>query len=112
MPLGLKRPGMLRKAAWLKASIAAVAAKTATFGRLSVARCMASAIFSFLRFSQAIDRAVFGLYPARMAACVPFKSNKYSLTKRVCFGFSLLLVLLTVTKCLFEWGYCYYYEDF
>lgn len=41
-------------------------------------------------FSEAICRAVLALYPARIAACVAFKSTKYSSTNRCCFGVIVL----------------------
>ena len=43
-------------------------------------------MLSFVRFSEPITFAVFGLYPARIAAWVAFKSMRNSLTKARCFG--------------------------
>ena len=48
------------------------------FGKLGYSR--------FLRFSCPMTAAVLELYPALMAACVAFKSRRYSRTKAACFG--------------------------
>ena len=49
---------------------------------------MFSVTLGFVRFSAAIAAAVFGEYPARMAACVAFRSMRYSSQKRRCFSVS------------------------
>jgi hypothetical protein len=46
-------------------------------------------MLGFDRFSAAISFALSGLYPARIAACVAFKSIKYSSTNRCCFAVNL-----------------------
>jgi hypothetical protein len=45
-----------------------------------MARSMAAWMSGFVRFSDPIARAVRELYPARIAACVAFRSIKYSST--------------------------------
>jgi hypothetical protein len=42
-----------------------------------------------------VTSAVWGAYPARIAACLPFKSTKYSSMKRCCRTLSLVLDLTT-----------------
>lgn len=47
-------------------------------------------INGFPRFSNPIAHAVFGLYPARIAACVALPSTRYSSMNLACFGRSPL----------------------
>lgn len=49
---------------------------------------IAATISGFLRYSCPIEYAVLALHPARIAACVAFRSIRYSSTKRCCFGVS------------------------
>ena len=55
------------------------------FDRSAIALSMRARISGFFRFSLPTDPALSGLYPARIAACVAFKSMRYSSQKSCCF---------------------------
>ena len=44
---------------------------------------------AFLNSREACTSAAFAAYPARTAACLPFRSMRYSSTKRACLGVSM-----------------------
>lgn len=56
------------------------------FDKSASAALIAALMSGFVTFSEAIFRAVFSEYPARIAAWVPLRSTRYSSTKRRCFG--------------------------
>ena len=57
----------------------------------AMAASMRARISGLCRFSEPIDPAVSGLYPARIAACVAHRSMRYSSTNRFC-----LLVMVSL----------------
>lgn len=59
--------------------------------RSASALSISARMLSFAKFCAPISRAVFGLYPARMAAWVAQRSTRYSSTKRRYFSVSLAI---------------------
>src|SRR5580704_1834444 len=57
--------------------------------RARIAALRATWILAILNSCEACTSAVFALYPARIAACFPLRSMRYSATKRDCLEVSM-----------------------
>jgi len=62
---------------------------TVFLGCARIAALRATWILAILNSREACTSAVFALYPARIAACFPLRSTRYSSTNRDCFGVSM-----------------------
>lgn len=57
----------------------------------------------FDRFSDAVRLAVFALYPARIAACVAFKSMRYSRQNISCLSVSAIFISVERSAHVWDW---------